>query len=135
MDGLAASPSEQHERGEEKSGTDGASFIHARREGSIDGRRGKSLARASLAWEGAGEAEIRDTKSRPRARYTRAETVFSKLGNIPSGFKELLERCFCVFAKIIRIPSGFEELLEMLLFISPKNQIFFQNSPSYRIYA
>ena len=49
-------------------------------------------------------------------RYTRADSMFSKLGNIPSEFKELLERCFCVFLKIIRIPSGFEELLEMLRF-------------------
>ena len=71
-----------------------------------------------------------------RARIdTRAGTVFTQLTNISSGFTKLLEKCFCVFAKIIRIPSGFEELLEMLLFISPKNQIFFQNSPSYRIYA
>ena len=44
----------------------------------------------------------------------RADSMFAKMGNIPSEFKELLERCFCVFVKIIRIPSGFEELLEML---------------------
>jgi hypothetical protein len=43
-------------------------------------------------------------------------SMFSKLGNIPTEFKELLEMCFCIFLKIIRISSGFEELLEMLLY-------------------
>jgi len=48
-------------------------------------------------------------------RFTRAESMFTKLGNIPTEFKELLERCFYVFLKIIRIPIEFEQLLEMLL--------------------
>jgi hypothetical protein len=44
----------------------------------------------------------------------RGDGVYA-VGNIPSGFTKLLERCFCVFAKIIRISSGFEELLEILM--------------------
>jgi hypothetical protein len=74
------------------------------------GRVWRARERLSLAREGAVEAENRDTKSRPRAEIYAGRDG----GNIPTRFKESLERCFCVFAKIIRIPSGFEELLEML---------------------
>ena len=111
MDGLAASPSEHHERREEKSGTDRAT-------GGIDRRTTRE--EFGARWRGyrshgRGAAKPKSAIQSPRRarRYTRAETVFSKLENIASGFKELLERCFSVFTKIIRIPSGFEELLEI----------------------
>ena len=56
-----------------------------------------------------------DTKFLRVRIYPRARTEFTNLANIPTGFRQLLERCFCVFVKIIKIPSGFEELLEMLI--------------------
>ena len=72
---------------------------------------------ALARWEGRQRARERPSKPktaigslRRARRFTRAESMFTKLGNIPTEFKELLERCFCVFLKIIRIPSGFEEL-------------------------
>ena len=57
---------------------------------------------AGRVWRAGNFTRARGTKPKtaicsPRRarRYTRADSVFSKLGNIPSEFKELLEMCFC----------------------------------------
>ena len=97
--------------------------LHARREELSIGpatHHGKRLARDHSRARDRDVVPKTAIRSLLRARrYTRADSMFSKLGNIPSEFKELLERCFCVFVKIIRIPSGFEELLDI---ITPKNK-------------